>query len=337
MTGELVPADPNAIAELSIARKALAEADNLPDIAWLVDRAEIMRVAVRKIDAGLDAQNDWAIYKIDAERKAGAMLADTELAKGSPGNQYTGALDRRHDDGGPKTLKQLGLNENQSRRWQKIASLPEADYQAYIAATRAKPNAEITEAEILRLARLHNRPRFEPPTTELNTLGPFDVLYADPPWRMGPVSPSNRAVENHYPTMELDDICALQPPVSDNAVLFLWVVDSLLSESKEVIDAWGFDYRDCMVWVKDKRGLGAYARQQHELLLIAKRGNMPPPQPADRPSSVVAAPRTEHSKKPDGFYDRIETMYPNRRYGELFARRPREGWTSWGNQLVVTP
>jgi N6-adenosine-specific RNA methylase IME4 len=133
--------------------------------------------------------------------------------------------------------------------------------------------------------------------------------------------------------MELDDICALQPPVYGNAVLFLWVVDSLLFESKEVIDAWGFNYRDIMVWVKDKIGMGAYTRQQHELLLIAKRGDMPVPEPAARPPSVVCAPRTQHSRKPDEFYEHIETMYPNRRYGELFARRPRHGWASWGNQI----
>ena len=53
-----------------------------------------------------------------------------------------------------------------------------------------------------------------------------------------------------------------------------------------------------MVWVKDKIGMGYYARQQHELLLIAKRGEPPMPAPADRPSSVITAARDEHISKP---------------------------------------
>jgi N6-adenosine-specific RNA methylase IME4 len=175
----------------------------------------------------------------------------------------------------------------------------------------------------------------EPPALE--ECGPFDVLYADPPWRFGPPTPSNRAIENHYPTTELDEICALQPPIFEDAVLFLWAVPTLREDAHEVINAWGFKYRDDIVWAKDKMGMGVEVRHQHEYLLIAKRGDMPPPHPSVRKGSIVTAPRTQHSRKPDEFYNLIETMYPGRRYGELFARRPRQGWASWGNQLVVTP
>jgi N6-adenosine-specific RNA methylase IME4 len=133
--------------------------------------------------------------------------------------------------------------------------------------------------------------------------------------------------------MELDDICKLQPPIFEDAALFLWAVPTLMPDAHQVIEAWGFEYKDAMVWVKDKIGLGAYVRHQHEDLLIATRGDMHPPAPATRPSSVVTAPRVEHSVKPDIVYELIETMYPNYRYGEMFARRPRHGWASWGNEL----
>lgn len=161
--------------------------------------------------------------------------------------------------------------------------------------------------------------------------GPFDVLYVDPPWRYEHAEPT-RQIENHYPTMSLDEIKAIQVPAAADCVLFLWATSPKLAESMEVLTAWGFDYRTCMVWVKDKIGMGYYARQQHELLLIAKRGNPPVPDPSDRPSSVVTAPRVEHSAKPDEFYDLIERMYPTSSYGELFARRPRNRWGAWGNQ-----
>jgi MT-A70 len=107
----------------------------------------------------------------------------------------------------------------------------------------------------------------------LSSTGPFPVLYADPPWRYEYAEDVGRAVENNYPTMTLDEIKALEVPACDDAVLFLWATSPKLIEALDVMNAWGFTYRTCMVWVKDKIGMGYYARQRHELLLIGKRGN----------------------------------------------------------------
>jgi N6-adenosine-specific RNA methylase IME4 len=165
--------------------------------------------------------------------------------------------------------------------------------------------------------------------------GQFSVLYCDPPWRYEHAPTESRAVENHYPTLELDAIKELEIPAADDAVLFLWATSPKLAEAMEVIDAWGFDYRTCMVWAKDRIGMGYYARQQHELLLIARRGELPVPAETDRPASVVHAPRGKHSEKPPVFYELIERMYPNHPRVELFARVSRAGWESWGNELEV--
>ena len=173
-------------------------------------------------------------------------------------------------------------------------------------------------------------------------LGKFAVLYADPPWRYEnpPMGGSNRSIENHYPTMTLEEICAL--PVRlvahENAVLFLWASSPKLYECMAVLDAWNFVYRTDMVWVKDKIGMGYHVRDQHETLLIAKRGELPPPAVDARPPSVVEAPRLEHSAKPPVFYDIIDCMYPGVRKLELFEREfkddapPRPWWHGWGNQ-----
>lgn len=169
-------------------------------------------------------------------------------------------------------------------------------------------------------------------TMPLANLGPFPVLYADPPWRYEHIETTSRQIENHYPTMPIDEIKKLDVPAADNSVLFLWVTSPKLLEGIDVMEAWGFEYRTCMVWVKDRIGMGYYARQQHELLLIGKRGSLPVPDPEDRPSSVVTAVRSEHSAKPDEVYELIERMYPLRERCELFQRRPRDGWSGWGNQ-----
>jgi N6-adenosine-specific RNA methylase IME4 len=169
----------------------------------------------------------------------------------------------------------------------------------------------------------------------LSSLGPFPVILADPPWRYehtGVAGPTRR-IENHYPTMSLEEICALEVPAADDCVLFLWVTPPKVAEGIRVLDAWGFNFRTSMVWVKDKIGMGYYVRQQHEWLMIAKRGNIPLPDPEDRPSSVIQAPRGAHSEKPEEIHKIIERMYPFLERCELFARKPRDGWASWGNEI----
>jgi len=98
------------------------------------------------------------------------------------------------------------------------------------------------------------------------------------------------------------------------------------------MEAWGFDYRTNIVWVKDRDGMGYYVRQRHEMLLIGIRGRLPVPKPADRSSSVFEAPRGVHSAKPEGAYEIIERMYPDLPRVELFARRRRPGWEAWGHE-----
>jgi N6-adenosine-specific RNA methylase IME4 len=164
----------------------------------------------------------------------------------------------------------------------------------------------------------------------------YPIILADPPWRHEhPTFSLSRDIEEHYPTLSLEKICAL--PVgalaAETAMLFLWAPAPKLEEAFRVISAWGFEYRTGMVWVKHAIGLGNYVRQQHEHLLIARRGEIPTPEPANRPPSVINAPRREHSRKPDETYGIIEQMYPDLPKIELFARHAREGWACWEMRL----
>jgi N6-adenosine-specific RNA methylase IME4 len=170
----------------------------------------------------------------------------------------------------------------------------------------------------------------------------YPVIYADPPWRFEFSPSASRSVENHYPTLSIDEIC--ERPVGEiatpSAVLFLFVPASILEQAFEVIRAWGFKYRTGAIWRKTGRqtdnahpGQGHYFRQAHEHLLLATRGDMPTPHENARPLSVFDAPRPgENSRKPDLVYELIERMYPTLPKIELFARNKREGWDAWGNQ-----
>ena len=160
----------------------------------------------------------------------------------------------------------------------------------------------------------------------------YPVLYADPPWRYDFTLSESRAVENQYPTWSVEELEQYPAPAGEDCVLFLWATSPKLPEALRVLAAWGFDYKTCLVWVKDKIGMGHYARQQHELLLVGARGSLPVPAPETRPPSVIEADRREHSRKPDCVYDKIEAMYPEYAgyWCELFQRWPRENWVGKG-------
>jgi N6-adenosine-specific RNA methylase IME4 len=206
---------------------------------------------------------------------------------------------------------------------------------------RAKQIAKAAKAMRARTAHQNHAARTErlaeisANSAELPTGQRFPVLYADPAWHFEPYdSVTGTQRSPAYPTMTADEICALQVAqlATDDAILFLWTTSAHLEDGFQVIKAWGFEYAANIVWVKDKTGLGYWVRSQHEHLLIAKRGNFPAPLDANRPRSVITAPRREHSRKPDEAYALIERLYPDLPKLELFARHARAGWSRWGNE-----
>lgn len=176
----------------------------------------------------------------------------------------------------------------------------------------------------------------------------FSTILADPPWqfqnRTGKVAPEHRRL-SRYPTMTLDDICAL--PVADladePAHLYLWVPNALLPEGLEVMRAWGFDYKSNLIWRKirkdggsDGRGVGFYFRNVTEIILFGVRGkNARTLAPGRRQVNYLESRKREHSRKPDEQYEIIEACSPGPRL-ELFSRGARPGWEAWGNQADET-
>jgi N6-adenosine-specific RNA methylase IME4 len=174
----------------------------------------------------------------------------------------------------------------------------------------------------------------------------FATVLADPPWqfqnRTGKVAPEHRRL-SRYPTMTLDEICALPVAevVSSTAHLYLWVPNALLPEGLRVMEHWGFTYKTNIVWHKvrkdggpDGRGVGFYFRNVTELLLFGVRGRNARTLAAGRRQvNYLATRKREHSRKPDEQYDLIERCSPSP-FLELFARGARPKWTAWGNQAT---
>ena len=313
------------------ARKALAEAHRVDEVKDIRDKAEAMRMYGKQAN-DTELVNWAAEIKIRAERRAGEMLKSMDMANGGQPYQATGRTIRPVE-----TLSDIGISKDQSSRWQRIAKVPEADFERHIAEVKDK-GGELTSAGVRKLVRIEQvkdiaagvRKQIDVPK------GKFGVIYADPPWRYDFSKAQSRQIENQYPTMGLDEICDL--PVrefaSPDCVLFLWTTSPKLGESFTVLEEWGFTYRSCAVWAKPQIGMGYYFRQQHELLLIATRGSPASALETARVGSVYTESRGKHSKKPDWFRDTIVNMYPHVPRIELFAREKHTGWQTWGNQIA---
>jgi len=130
----------------------------------------------------------------------------------------------------------------------------------------------------------------------------YDVVYADPPWKMDFSISHNRDFENHYPTMTLEEICALQIPAADDSILYLWTTNLILNEGLIVLEKWGFRYVSNLIWDKVNFGCGWWSRVQHEILLIGVKGKMSPPEPEERCRSIISIKsdrsKNGHSRKP---------------------------------------
>lgn len=175
----------------------------------------------------------------------------------------------------------------------------------------------------------------------------YQIIYADPPWRYDFSKDNSDKIEKHYPTMSIEEICALSIPSDDNAVLYLWATAPKLREALKVMEAWGFEYKTHAIWDKDWIGMGYWFRGQHELLLVGVKGKVSPPKSEFRVSSIYKERRGEHSRKPIYFKGLITDSFPaewNRL--ELFARPDKEtlfgqynqserspSWDYWGNEV----
>lgn len=165
----------------------------------------------------------------------------------------------------------------------------------------------------------------------------YPTILADPPWKKNQTGV--RGAFMHYDLMPLERIKAM--PVADlaeeNAHLYLWTPNNIIPEALQVVKAWGFTYRNMLVWGKPKLGLGVYIRTSHESCIFATRGKAPVKFHA-QPSFMFCA-QQDHSHKPEEQFAIIQRLSEGP-YLELFARRRTPGWDVWGNEIesdIVIP
>jgi N6-adenosine-specific RNA methylase IME4 len=197
------------------------------------------------------------------------------------------------------------------------------------------------------------------PVSGLGVTVKYKTIVADPPWNLemgksrtmngdvkrgkwnDPVQNNVNIADLEYPTMSVEEICALQVPADDDAHCYIWTINRYIEQTYAVARAWGFEPSTMLYWLKQPMGLGLGGAFVPcvEPILFCRRGKLPVKRRMDR--NWWGWPRGKHSAKPEEFQTVVESVSPGP-YLEMFARRKRHGWHSWGNEVsndvnLVTP
>ena len=184
----------------------------------------------------------------------------------------------------------------------------------------------------LKIAKQAERIRAEPSPLPGN--GPYRVITCDVAWpyEKRDSDPSQRGALP-YLTTSIADICKL--PVASIAapdcILWFWVTNHHMREAFAVLDAWGFEQKTILTWVKDHFGTGDWLRGQTEHCLMCVRGE--PVVELTNQTTVLHAPVRGHSVKPVEFYELVESLCPAPRYCDLFSRyQHNDKWDCHGDE-----
>ncbi len=313
-----------ALVQLTAARRALAEATTIQDKKHLVDMSAAAEVYARRQGASGELQTEIHAFHIDTLRLLGEAMKETPRRTGehSTGGGSSGSKRVPLPDA-PPTLADLGVSKKTSSLVQKLAGLPPEQFEQVKAGTASIAQAihEVTRTKY---------PRQAPSVPN----GKFSVIVADPPWDMQKIEREVRPnqVGFDYPTMTEEDLKQISLPAADDCHLFCWTTHKHLPSALRIIETWGFHYVLTMVWHK-AGGFQPVGLPQYncEFILYARSGT---PKFIDTKQffACFEAPRREHSRKPDAFYDLVRRVTDGRRI-DMFSREKREGFEQYGNEI----
>jgi len=319
---------------LSRAEEMLVKASTIQEIKEFKDIALTAKDWAERKGLGENVVREANSLVLQAERKLGKMLKETERAKGTKGQLKGKDVSGGHsmippEDDTP-TLAELGITKRESSEAQLLADIEEEEFE------------KLKEGKTTKKAVL-NEKRREKKRDELKekSLIPGDkkyrIIYADPPWEYSQWLPHQYGdVGKHYPPMSISKICSMpiKEMIADNSVLFLWTTSPKLEQAFEVIGSWGYEYKTSFIWDKVKHNFGHYNSVRHEILLVAGKGSSTPDN-KKLFDSVISIERSEkHSEKPSFFRDMIDELYNWGDRIELFFRGKeiKDGWDIWGNE-----
>ena len=307
----------NALIHLDTIQQAIQKAASVDEAKGIRDKAEALRIYAKQSGQSLEVQNKCAEIKLRAERRAGVILAEMEKNKGARGKGV-----RFRDESAP-TLADLGISQVQSHRWQKIASIPQREFEAFVTATKER-GKELTSVSVLRLAHELKKPaRWERKIDDFDDSLPlldsspgqtFTTLLIDPPW-----DELGRRTEVLW-NLPIPSMCA------KSAHIYLCVTNKTLEQGFELLRLWGLRYASCLTWCKSSSEEEPYYHSSTEHILFGVRGNLELLR-NDLGTWFQWPWGSIHSEKPDRLYELLATCSPGP-HAVLFSKKQRPGWTA---------
>ncbi len=183
--------------------------------------------------------------------------------------------------------------------------------------------------QVLAEAKRRDQPEVILPT------GKYRTIVIDPPWPVQKILRDERPnqYDYDYPTMSTEEIKAFQLrelAFEDGTHVYLWTTHKFLPIAFEVFKAWGVNYECLLTWVKPS-GMTPFSWMYNtEFVLFGRIGSLPLLRMGKKLS--FEAPVIRHSEKPDYFYSLVEEVSPEPRI-DVFARKKRDKWETWGNEV----
>jgi len=173
----------------------------------------------------------------------------------------------------------------------------------------------------------------------------YQIFYIDPPYDQNKggkkkVRPKTSGEKLDYKVISLEKIKEIMQEKlklgDENNVLFLWTIDKYLFQSQKIAEELGYKLHARMIWDKVTGIPAAFTvRYGHEYLLYMYKGKLLKIALEERGKihTIFREQVKKHSEKPSIAYRIIERLYPNTNKLELFARKRRQGWDSWGDEV----
>ena len=319
------------------ARNALKLCATVDEAKNILDKVEALRAYAKQQD---DTEMEvWlAEVKLRARRRVGEISASLEkIAPKESGGMKKG-IRTGANTSKKETLKQAGVSKDVAYRCEKIAEIPEEEFEEVISEAKEKKKP-VTYSDVekaaAKKAQKKKNDKLKESTPEPEFTGNYDVLVIDPPWPMKKIERDVRPnqVEFDYPTMNEDDLKKLDLPFNKNSHVFMWTTHKFLPMAFRLFEKWGVRYVCTFVWHKPG-GFQPIGLPQYncEFVLYGKVGS---PKFIDTKAfnTCFEAPRGKHSEKPEEFYDLIRRVTNGCRI-DIFNRREIKGFDVWGNEAA---
>ena len=268
-----------------------------------------------------------AIAEALKERERVAAKKRMMAGKKEPHGKFPGGQGASRD----KVAKAVGTSARSLKKISEVCEAAKAEPEKYqsLVDQMDKTGRVSGVYKKLQTTQQAEKLRAEPPTPPD---GKHRVLVVDPPWSYGRSDDPTHRTVTPYPTMSLESIRSL--PIGEwaheDSVLWLWTTNAFMREAFSCLDAWGFQQKTILTWVKPRIGTGDWLRGKTEHCLLAVKGK--PTVELTNQSTALVAPMGKHSEKPDEFYQMIEGLCPGSKL-DVFARKSRNGWTAYGDEI----